>query len=204
MQPSEVAKEAAHVVKLRGRTGAHLNVGRVERDGYFRTIKPTWPYLLRLFPRFSDAIRKSPSSIYQLLSATFTAPERVIRSGFSDLSCDPFNPNPLSKQSLLSFCKQYLNYVDNYGKEYSSRNLLVPKEIYRMVMFLFLLNVVFMMVLIWTRVFVYPAAIDSFSRCLNSFGHTMMNLEQTSIPNPSDMPAALRVEIKPSESSLYQ
>ena len=42
---------------------------RVERDGYFRTIKPTWPYLLRLFPRFSDAIRKSPSSIYQLLFA---------------------------------------------------------------------------------------------------------------------------------------
>lgn len=105
-----------------------LNGVRVERDGYFRTIKPTWPYLLRLFPRFSDAIRKSPSSIYQLLSATFTAPERVICSGCSDLSCDPFNPNPLSKQSLLFFCKQYLNYVDNYGKEFSSRNLLVPKE----------------------------------------------------------------------------
>ena len=105
-----------------------LNGVRVERNGYFRTIKPTWPYLLRLFPRFSDTIRKSPSSIYQLLSATFTAPERVVRSGCSDLSCDPFNPNPLFKQSLLSFCKQYLNYVDNYGKEYSSRNLLVPKE----------------------------------------------------------------------------
>lgn len=105
-----------------------LNGVRVERDGYFRTIKPSWPYLFRLFPRFSDAIRQSPSSIYQLLSATFTAPERVICSGCSDLSCDPFNPNPLSKQSLLSFCKQYLNYVDNYGKEYSSRNLLVPKE----------------------------------------------------------------------------
>lgn len=101
---------------------------RVERDGYFRTIKPSWPYILRLFPRFSDAIRKSSSSIYQLLFAAFTAPERVIRSGFSDLSCDPFNPNPLSKQSLLSFCKQYLNYVDNYGKEHSSRNLLTPKE----------------------------------------------------------------------------
>lgn len=105
-----------------------LNGIRVERDGYFRILKPSWPYILRLFPRFSDSIRKSPSSIYQLLSATFTAPERVIRSGCSDLSCDPFNPNPLSKQSLLSFCKQYLNYVDNYGKEYSSRNLLVPKE----------------------------------------------------------------------------
>ena len=26
-----------------------LNGVRVERDGYFRTIKPTWPYLLRLF-----------------------------------------------------------------------------------------------------------------------------------------------------------
>lgn len=101
---------------------------RVERDGYFRTIKPSWPYILRLFPRFSDAIRKSSSSIYQLLFAAFTAPERVIRSGFSDLSCDPFNPNPLSKQSLLSFCKQYLNYVDNYGKEHSSSNLLTPKE----------------------------------------------------------------------------
>lgn len=98
----------------------------VERNGFFRTIKPTWPYLLRLFPRFSDAIRKSPSSIYQLLSAAFTAPERVIRSGCADIVCDPFNKR--SKQSILSFCKQYLNYVDNYGKEYSSTNLLVPKE----------------------------------------------------------------------------
>lgn len=99
---------------------------RVERDGYFRTVKPSWPYILRLFPRFSDAIRQSPSNVYQLLSAAFTAPERVIRSGCADLSCDPFNRS--SKQSILSFCKQYLNYVDNYGKEYSSRNLLVPKE----------------------------------------------------------------------------
>lgn len=103
-----------------------LNGVRVERDGYFRTIKPTWPYLLRLFPRFSDAIRKSSSSIYQLLSAAFTAPERVIRSGCADIGCDPFCTS--SKQSVLSFCKQYLNYVDNYGKEYSSRNFLVPKE----------------------------------------------------------------------------
>lgn len=99
---------------------------RVERDGYFRTIKPPWPYLLRLFPRFSDAIRKSPSSIYQLLSAAFTAPERVIRSGCSDLSCDPFNES--SKQSILSFCKQYLNYVDSYGKNVTERNFLSPKE----------------------------------------------------------------------------
>lgn len=99
---------------------------RVERDGYFCTIKPTWPYLLRLFPRFSDAIRKSPSSIYQLLSAAFTAPERVIRSGCSDLSCDPFNES--SKQSILSFCKQYLNYVDSYGKRNDERNILSPKE----------------------------------------------------------------------------
>lgn len=101
---------------------------RVERNGFFRTIKPTWPYLLRLFPRFSDSIRKSSSSIYQLLSATFTAPERVIRSRCGDLGLDPFNPNPLFKQSLLSFCRQYLNYIDNYGKELSSRNLFVPKE----------------------------------------------------------------------------
>lgn len=98
---------------------------RIERDGYFRTIKPSWPYLLRLFPRFSDAIRKSPSSIYQLLSAAFTAPERVIRSGCSDLSCDPFNES--SKQSILSFCKQYLNYVDNYGKSNEYRNFLSPQ-----------------------------------------------------------------------------
>ena len=71
-------------------------------------------------------ISKLSSNVYQLLSAAFTAPERVIRSGCADLSCDPFNRS--SKQSILSFCKQYLNYVDNYGKEYSSRNLLVPKE----------------------------------------------------------------------------
>lgn len=96
----------------------------VERNGKFHTIKPTWPYLLRLFPRFSDAIRKSPSSIYQLLSAAFTAPARVIRSGCADIGCDPFNES--SKQSILSFCKQYLNYVDNYGKEIDERNILSP------------------------------------------------------------------------------
>lgn len=99
---------------------------RVERDGFFRTIRPTWPYLLRLFPRFSDAIRKSPSSIYQLLSAAFTAPERVIRSGCADIGCDPFNES--SMQSMLSFCKQYLNYVDSYGKNVTERNFLSPKE----------------------------------------------------------------------------
>lgn len=103
-----------------------LNGVRVERDGYFRTVKPSWAYLLRLFPRFSDSIRKSPSNVYQLLSAAFTAPGRVIRSGCADLSCDPFNES--SKQSILSFCKQYLNYVDNYGKRNDERNVLSPKE----------------------------------------------------------------------------
>lgn len=98
----------------------------VERNGFFRTIKPTWPYLLRLFPRFSDAIRKSPSSIYQLLSAAFTAPARVVRYGCAPLSCDPFAFD--SKQSILSFSKQYLNYVDNYGKEFDERNIFSPKS----------------------------------------------------------------------------
>lgn len=103
-----------------------LNGVRVERDGYFRTVKPSWSYLLRLFPRFSDAIRQSPSNVYQLLSAALTAPERVIRSGCADIGCDPFNDS--SKQSILSFCKQYLNYVDNYGKRNAERNVLSPKE----------------------------------------------------------------------------
>lgn len=98
---------------------------RVERNGYFRTIKPTWPYLLRLFPRFSDPIRESSSSIYQLLFAAFTAPERVIRSGCADIGCDPFGAS--SKQSILSFCKQYLLYVDNYGKSNEYRNFLSPQ-----------------------------------------------------------------------------
>lgn len=102
-----------------------LNGVSVERNGFFRTIKPTWPYLLRLFPRFSDAIRKSPSSIYQLLSAAFTAPERVIRSGCADIGCDPFGES--SKQSILFFCKQYLNYVDNYGKSNELNNFLSPQ-----------------------------------------------------------------------------
>lgn len=97
---------------------------RVERNGYFRTIKPTWSYLLRLFPRFSDSIRKLPSSVHQLLFSAFTAPERVIRSGHADIGCDPFFTN---KQSILSFCKQYLNYVDSYGKSNEHRNLLSPK-----------------------------------------------------------------------------
>lgn len=105
-----------------------LNGVRVERDGYFRTIRPTWPYLLRLFPRFSDSIRKLPSGIYQLLYSAFTAPQRVIRSGFADIGCDPFNENAEPKQSILSFCKQYLNYVDNYGKRNDERNVLLPKE----------------------------------------------------------------------------
>lgn len=98
---------------------------RVVRDGFFRTIRPTWPYLIRLFPRFSDAIRKSPSSIHQLLFAAFTAPERVIRSGCADIGCDPFSVG--SKQSVLSFCKQYLNYVDNYGKTIDPDNFLSPQ-----------------------------------------------------------------------------
>lgn len=104
-----------------------LNGVRVERDGYFRILKPSWPYLLRLFPRFSDPIRKSPSSIYQLLSAAFTAPQRVVRSGCADITCDPFNENSLFKQSLLSFCKQYLNYVDNYEKSNEYSNFLSPQ-----------------------------------------------------------------------------
>lgn len=98
---------------------------RVERNGFFRTIKPSWPYLLRLFPRFSESFRKLPSNVYQLLYAAFTAPSRVIRSGCAGIDCDPFNDS--SKQSILSFCKQYLNYVDNYGKSNESRNLLSPK-----------------------------------------------------------------------------
>lgn len=102
-----------------------LNGVSVERDGYFRTIKPAWPYLLRLFPRFSDAIRKSPSSIYQLLSAAFTAPSRVVRYGCAPLDCDPFSSD--SKQSILSFSKQYLNYIDNYGKPLDERNVFSPK-----------------------------------------------------------------------------
>lgn len=103
-----------------------LNGVRVERDGYFRILKPTWPYLLRLFPRFSDSFRKSPSSIYQLLFAALTAPSRVIRSGCADIGCDPFSE--LSKQSVLSFCKQYLSYIDNYGKSNEFENFLSPKS----------------------------------------------------------------------------
>lgn len=102
-----------------------LNGVSVERDGYFRTIKPTWPYLLRLFPRFSDSIRQSPSNIYQLLSAAFTAPSRVVRYGCAPLDCDPFALD--SKQSVLSFSKQYLNYIDNYGKSLDDRNVFCPK-----------------------------------------------------------------------------
>ena len=102
-----------------------LNGVVVERNGKFCTIKPSWPYILRLFPRFSDSFRKSPSDVYQLLFAAFTAPARVIRSGCADLSCDPFAAD--SKQSIMSFCKQYLNYVDNYGKSNEYRNFLSPK-----------------------------------------------------------------------------
>lgn len=102
-----------------------LNGVCVERNGRFRTIKPTWPYLLRLFPRFSEPIRKFPSRVYQLLSAAFTAPGRVVRGGCADLDCSPFTAD--SKQSLLSFCKQYLDYVDNYGKRNDERNILSPK-----------------------------------------------------------------------------
>lgn len=102
-----------------------LNGVCVERNGRFRTIKPTWPYLIRLFPRFSEPIRKFPSRVYQLLSAAFTAPGRVVRGGCADLDCDPFSTD--SKQSLLSFCKQYLNYVDNYGKRNDKRNIFSPK-----------------------------------------------------------------------------
>lgn len=98
----------------------------VERNGRFHTIKPSWPYLLRLFPRFSESIRKFPSRVYQLLSAAFTAPWRVVRSGCADIGCDPFCVD--SKQSLLSFCRQYLNYIDNYGERNDERNIFSPKQ----------------------------------------------------------------------------
>lgn len=100
----------------------------VERNGHFCTVKPSRSYLLRLFPRFSNPICKLPSSVYQLLYSAFTAPERVIRSGCADLTCDPFNANASPKQSIMSFCKQYLNYVDNYGKSNEYRNFLSPKK----------------------------------------------------------------------------
>ena len=103
-----------------------LNGVVVERDGKFCTIKPSWPYILRLFPRFSDTFRKSSSDVYQLLFAAFTAPPRVIRSGCADLNCDPFGVD--SKQNIMSFCKQYLNYVDNYGKSNEHVNSFSPKE----------------------------------------------------------------------------
>lgn len=102
-----------------------LNGVSVERDGFFRTVKPSWPYLLRLFPRFSDSICQSPSNIYQLLSAAFTAPSRVVRYGCAPLDCDPFASD--SKQSILSFSKQYLNYIDTYGKSNEYRSLFTPK-----------------------------------------------------------------------------
>ena len=98
---------------------------RVERDGFFRVLKPSWPYILRLFPRFSRAFLQSSSNVYQLLSAAFTAPERVIRSGCADLDCAPWSDS--SKQSILFFCKQYLKYVDNYGKQNDDRNILSPQ-----------------------------------------------------------------------------
>lgn len=102
-----------------------LNGVVIELNGKFRTIKPSWPYLLRLFPRFSDTFRKSPSDLYQLLSAAFTAPARVVRGGCADLNCDPFGKD--SKQSIMSFCKQYLSYVDNYEKSNEHGNFLSPK-----------------------------------------------------------------------------
>lgn len=98
---------------------------RVERDGFFRILSPSRPYILRLFPRFSNAILQSPSNVYQLLFASFTAPERVVRSGCADLDCNPWSE--LSKQSILSFCKQYLKYIDNYGKINNGRNILSPQ-----------------------------------------------------------------------------
>ena len=122
---SNLFPRKVRIAEIEEVTDKCLDGVRVERNGFFRTIKPTWPYLLRVFPRFSDAIRKSPSNIYQLLSAAFTAPERVIRSGCADIGCDLFDES--SKQSILSFCKQYLNYVDNYGKSNEHRNLLSPK-----------------------------------------------------------------------------
>lgn len=122
---SNLFPQKVRVAEIDEVTDKCLNGVRIERNGFFRTIKPTWPYLFRLFPRFSDAIRKSPSSVYQLLFAAFTAPERVIRSGCADIGCDPFGES--SKQSILSFCKQYLNYVDNYGKSNEHRNFLSPQ-----------------------------------------------------------------------------
>jgi hypothetical protein len=123
---SNLFPRTVQIAEIDGIADKCLDGVSVERNGRFQTIKPSWPYLLRLFPRFSDSIRKSPSSVYQLLFASFTAPERVVRSGCGDLNCNPWNQ--YSKQSILSFCKQYLNYVDNYGKRNDEKNILSPQS----------------------------------------------------------------------------
>lgn len=170
---------------------------RVERDGYFRTIKPSWPYLLRLFPRFSDAIRKSPSGIYQLLYAAFTAPERVIRSGCADIGCDPFGES--SKQSILSFCKQYLNYVDNYGNQMNVGISSLLRRIYRIVIFSFFLNVVCTMVLIWKLLIVSPAYTAFSSELQNLFERIQRTDAQS-----SSGPAALLEENSSAGKGFYE
>ena len=89
-------------------------------------------------------------------------------------------------------------------KKLMNETFLPLYRIYRIVIFSFFLNVVYMMVFLCLRISVCTAAIDSFSSCRNFFERTMMNLEQTSTRNLNDMPDALRVETEHFESSLNQ
>ncbi|QXN75310.1 replication initiator protein [Microvirus mar63] len=84
-----------------------------DRDGYITVVRPDWSYLIRLFPRFSRDYAQYDTCTYQLLHAAFTAPARVIRSGFSLLSTDPFSRS--SRDSVLDFCREYLRYSDSFS-----------------------------------------------------------------------------------------
>ncbi|QXN75303.1 replication initiator protein [Microvirus mar62] len=93
------------------------------RNGYVFTLKPDWSYLIRLFPRFEGAYSKSPQSLYQLLHAAKTAPERLICGGFSLLDSNPFLVS--SRDSILKFSREYMEYLNSFML-HDKRNLPQP------------------------------------------------------------------------------
>lgn len=84
-----------------------LNGIDVCRDGDVQTLLPSWAYINRVFPRFTDAVRNNPSFCGLLLRATLTTSERMCRRSA------PVEMDLMDGNSLCRYACEYAKYVSS-------------------------------------------------------------------------------------------
>lgn len=90
-------------------------------NGDIQSIRPSWAYINRVFPRFGDSVRNNPSCISLLLGATLTASKRVCRRTGS-IDVDFF------KGSLSRFCELYALYASLQYSRYRSCKMTIVER----------------------------------------------------------------------------